>query len=63
MGYYNMVYQFGENNFLNMCKKVGVDGLILVDLPWPENKEFANKCKKTQYILFNFCHQQQQTKD
>ena len=58
MGYYNMVYQFGENNFLNMCKKVGVDGLILVDLPWPENKKFANKCKKNQYILFNFCHQQ-----
>ena len=46
MGYYNMVYQFGENNFLNFCKKVGVDGLILVDLPWPENKKFANKCKK-----------------
>ena len=46
MGYYNMVYQFGENNFLEMCKKVGVDGLILVDLPWPENKRFAKKCKK-----------------
>ncbi len=46
MGYYNMVYQFGENNFLNTCKKVGVDGLILVDLPWPENKKFANKCRK-----------------
>ena len=46
MGYYNMVYQFGENNFLNICKKVGVDGLILVDLPWPENKKFANKCRK-----------------
>ena len=46
MGYYNMVYQFGENNFLNICKKVGVDGLILVDLPWPENKKFAKKCKK-----------------
>ena len=46
MGYYNMVFQFGENNFLKMCKKVGVDGLILVDLPWPENKKFANKCKK-----------------
>ena len=46
MGYYNMVYQFGENNFLKVCKKVGVDGLILVDLPWPENKTFANKCKK-----------------
>ena len=46
MGYYNLIYQSGENNFLNMCKKVGVDGLILVDLPWPENKKFANKCKK-----------------
>ena len=46
MGYYNMVYQFGENKFLNMCKRVGVDGLILVDLPWPENKKFAKKCKK-----------------
>ena len=46
MGYYNMVFQFGENDFLKMCKKVRVDGLILVDLPWPENKKFANKCKK-----------------
>ena len=46
MGYYNMVFQYGENRFLSMCKKVGVDGLILVDLPWPENKAFANKCKK-----------------
>ena len=46
MGYYNMIYQYGENNFLNKCKKTGVDGLIVVDLPWPENKVFANKCKK-----------------
>ncbi len=46
MGYYNMIFQFGENNFLKMCKKVRVDGLILVDLPWPENRKFANKCKK-----------------
>ena len=46
MGYYNMIYQYGENNFLIKCKKIGVDGLIVVDLPWPENKAFANKCKK-----------------
>ena len=25
------------------CKKAGVDGLIIVDLPYPENKNFANK--------------------
>ncbi len=46
MGYYNMIYQYGENRFLNQCNKSGVNGLIVVDLPWPENKNFANKCKK-----------------
>ena len=46
MGYYNLIYQSGENNFLKNCKSSKVDGLIVVDLPWPENKKFANKCKK-----------------
>jgi len=46
MGYYNMIYQYGENKFLENCKKSGVNGLIVVDLPWPENKVFARKCKK-----------------
>ncbi len=46
MGYYNMILQYGENKFLNKCKKTGVNGLIVVDLPWPENKVFAKKCKK-----------------
>jgi tryptophan synthase alpha chain len=46
MGYYNIIYQYGENNFLKICKKVGVDGLIIVDLPYPENKSFSKKCKK-----------------
>ena len=46
MGYFNLIYQSGENNFLNNCKKSDVDGLIIVDLPYPENKNFANKCKK-----------------
>jgi len=46
MGYYNMIYQFNENKFLKKCKKSKVDGLIVVDLPYPENKNFALKCKK-----------------
>ncbi len=46
MGYYNMIFQYGENNFLKQCKKSGVNGLIVVDLPWPENKNFSIKCKK-----------------
>ena len=44
---------FGENNFLMSCKTSGVDGLIIVDLPYPENKIFANKCKKKS-INFKF---------
>ena len=46
MGYFNIIYQNGENNFLKNCKNSGVDGLIIVDLPFPENKTFAAKCKK-----------------
>ena len=46
MGYYNMIYQYGENKFLKKCKQVGVNGLIVVDLPWPINKTFSKKCKK-----------------
>ena len=46
MGYYNMIYQYGENKFISKCKKSKVDGLIVVDLPYPENKALAFKCKK-----------------
>jgi len=46
MGYYNMIFQYNENKFLDKCKKSKVDGLIVVDLPYPENKSFATKCKK-----------------
>ena len=46
MGYFNLILQYGTRAFLKKCKKVGVDGLIVVDLPHPENKSFANNCKK-----------------
>ncbi len=46
MGYYQMVYRYGERKFIKNCKRVGVNGLIIVDLPFPDNKEFAKLCKK-----------------
>jgi len=46
MGYFNLILQYGSLAFLKQCKKVGVDGLIVVDLPYPENKPFANECKR-----------------
>ena len=47
MGYYQMVFNYGEKRFVNKCKQVSVDGLIIVDLIWPYNKKFANLCKKS----------------
>jgi tryptophan synthase alpha chain len=46
MGYFNLILQYGPLAFLKKCKEVGVDGLIVVDLPYPENKSFANQCKR-----------------
>ena len=46
MGYYNIIYQYNENKFIDKCKESKIDGLIVVDLPHPENKPFALKCKK-----------------
>ena len=46
MGYFNLILQYGLLAFLKQCKKVGVDGLIVVDLPYPENKSFADQCKR-----------------
>ncbi|MCH2046786.1 MAG: tryptophan synthase subunit alpha, partial [Saprospiraceae bacterium] len=33
MGYFNQVLQYGEERFFEQCSKVGIDGLILPDLP------------------------------
>lgn len=38
MGYYNPIYIYGVDRFLEECLRVGVDGLIVVDLP-PETDE------------------------
>ncbi len=46
MGYYNMIYQYDENKFLKKCKSSKIDGLIVVDFPYPENKSFSKKCKR-----------------
>ena len=37
MGYFNTIFQFGLNDFFSKSSKVGVDGIILVDLP-PEEE-------------------------
>ena len=46
MGYYQMIFNYGEKKFIQKCKVSGVDGLIVVDLSFPDNKNFAKLCKK-----------------
>jgi tryptophan synthase alpha chain len=41
MGYYNPIYSFGVDRFLGEAKRVGVDGLIIVDLPPEEDGELC----------------------
>jgi tryptophan synthase alpha chain len=41
MGYYNLIYSFGVDAFLAEVKRVGVDGLIIVDLPPEEDEELC----------------------
>ncbi len=41
MGYYNPIYSFGVEAFLAEVKRVGVDGLIIVDLPPEEDGELC----------------------
>jgi tryptophan synthase alpha chain len=41
MGYYNPIYIYGADRFLVDAIKVGVDGLIVVDLPPEEDEELC----------------------
>jgi len=41
MGYYNPIYVYGVGKFLREAKRVGVDGLIVVDLPPEEDSELC----------------------
>ena len=63
MGYFNLIYQNGEDKFLKSCKSSGVDGLIIVDLPYPENKIFAYKCKKNSISFIQLYNEQNNIKE
>jgi len=41
MGYYNPIYVYGVDKFLDDAKAAGVDGLIVVDLPPEEDAELC----------------------
>lgn len=46
MTYANVVFSYGTEKFLANCAQVGVDGLILPDVPFEEKEDFAPVCKE-----------------
>ena len=45
-GYANVVFSYGADRFLKTCAEVGIDGLIVPDLPFEERDEFLPECVK-----------------
>ena len=46
MTYANVVYSYGTVKFISTCRDIGIDGLILPDLPFEEKDEFLPTCRK-----------------
>lgn len=46
MTYANVVFSYGADSFISRCQTVGVDGIILPDLPFEEKDEFLPICHK-----------------
>lgn len=44
MTYANVVFSYGAERFISTCNEIGIDGLILPDLPFEEKDEFLSVC-------------------
>ena len=46
MTYANVVFSYGAETFISTCRDIGIDGLILPDLPFEEKEEFLPTCRQ-----------------
>ena len=46
MTYANVVFSYGAERFFAACRDIGIDGLILPDLPYEEKEEFLPDCRR-----------------
>lgn len=45
MTYANVVFSYGTEKFLSQCEALGIDGLILPDVPFEERGDFLTFCE------------------
>ena len=46
MTYANVVFSRGSEQFISACSRIGIDGLIIPDLPFEEKDEFLPFCRQ-----------------
>ncbi len=51
MSYYNPIFKFGINKFIEEAESCGVDGVLIVDLPVEENSEIFTTIKNSNIDL------------
>ncbi len=44
--YANVVFSYGAERFIRTCREIGVDGLIVPDVPFEEREEFLLPCRQ-----------------
>lgn len=63
MGYFNQVMQYGEVAFLQKCSEVGIDGLILPDLPVREYEAYFKNLVEAAGLSVSFLITPQTSED
>lgn len=53
MTYANVIFSYGPEAFMARCKAVGIDGVILPDLPYEEREEFLDVCSANDVDLIS----------
>ena len=46
MTYANVVFSYGTERFLAQCAEIGIDGIILPDVPYEEKEDFVPLCRR-----------------
>lgn len=46
MTYANPIYVYGRERFMKRCAEVGIDGVIVPDVPFEEKAEFSDVCSE-----------------
>lgn len=53
MTYLNVVFHYGYDRFFQKCQEIGIDGIIIPDLPYEESHEVKDICQQYDVTLIS----------